>query len=144
MQYNYKSVYKRQYNYDQPGGTLYIRNKSYFLLTEKSFTAFWTMYTAQAAPVILFKDLAKISPLPIPHTRQGRIQGGGRVLRVRTPPPPFGRPPNFKIKRGKTLRACAQIHRILVLNCYPNPTPLSEILYPPLRGFELGLGVGVR
>ena len=62
---------------------------------------------------------------------RGGSRGGG-VLGVRTtPPPPFGGPPNF-IKRGKMARACARKLHVLVLNSYPDPPPLSEILYPPL------------
>ena len=63
----------------------------------------------------------------------GGSRGGGGVRGVRgvrTPPPPFGGPPNF-IKREKTSRVCARKYRILVLNSYPDPL-LSEILYPPL------------
>ena len=58
------------------------------------------------------------------------------------PPPPFfggggGGSPNF-IKRGKTSRACTQIHRVLVLNSYPNPpsafrNPVSAPDYYNLR-----------
>ena len=44
------------------------------------------------------------------------------------PPPPsfaFGRPPNFT-KTGKTLRACAQMQCVLVVNSYlDTPPPLS-------------------
>ena len=54
---------------------------------------------------------------------QGRIQGG-RVMGVRTPPPPFGGPPNF-IKREKTTSACAGKRHILVLNSYLDPPPPS-------------------
>ena len=55
---------------------------------------------------------------------------GGGVLGVRTPPPPFGGPPNF-IKREKMSRACARMGHILVLKSYAD-RPLSKILYPPL------------
>ena len=51
---------------------------------------------------------------------QGRIQGG---------------PPNF-IKRGKALGVCARIHPVLVVNSYPDPSPLVKILYPPLDCIE--------
>ena len=63
-----------------------------------------------------------------------RIRGGSRgggVLTPRTPPPPFWGTPKFH-KEVKTSRACARIHHVLVLNSYPDPPPLSEILYPPL------------
>ena len=69
----------------------------------------------------------------ITRERAGADPGGG-VLGVRTPPP-FGGPPNF-IKREKTSRACARKGRVLVLNSYLDP-PLSEILYPPLKGIYL-------
>ena len=48
-----------------------------------------------------------------------------------------GGPPNFK-KRGKTSPTCAQKRSILVLNSYLDPTPPSDILYPPLGGLAWG------
>ena len=74
----------------------------------------------------------KLTELQMHGQYQGRIQGGGGVLGVRNPPPFGGQdpPPPFwgtpKLhKEGK--------HRISVLNSYPDPRPLSEILYPPLN-----------
>ena len=52
-------------------------------------------------------------------TVQGRIQGGvggGGSWESGLP-----RHPNFK-KRGKTLHVHVQIHRVLVLNSYPDPS----------------------
>ena len=64
---------------------------------------------------------------------QGRIQGG--CPGGQDASPPFGGPPNF-IKRGKTSHVCTRKRRILVLNSYPDPPPLSEILYPPLESHQ--------
>ena len=71
--------------------------------------------------------------IPAPASTMGHFTGadpgGGGVLGVRTiPPPPFGGPPNF-IKRDKMARVTP---RFSILNSYPDPPPLSEILYPPL------------
>ena len=68
------------------------------------------------------------------HGQTGRIQGGG-VLGVRTPPLPFGGPPNF-IKREKTLRVCTRKRRVLVLNSYPDP-PFPKSCIRPWSGHEV-------
>ena len=61
-------------------------------------------------------------------SRTGADPGGGSWG---SGPPPFGGHLNF-IKRGKTSRVCARKGRDLVLDSYPDPPPLSQILYPPL------------
>ena len=63
------------------------------------------------------------------HLRGGSRRGGG-ALRGQDPHPT---PPRNVNKRGKTLRTCTQMQRILVVNSYLPPPPLSEILYPPLH-----------
>ena len=55
--------------------------------------------------------------------------GGGSWGSGPPPPPPFGGPPNFK-KREKTLRACAQKCRVLVLNSYPDPPFRNPVSAP--------------
>ena len=88
--------------------------------------------------VLKWFDVPNLYMIACTITR-GRSRGRG-VLGIRTsPPPPFGRPLNF-IKGGKTLPTCAQMHRILVVNSYPDSPPpfffffffFYEILYMPL------------
>ena len=68
---------------------------------------------------------------------QGRIQGGGGVLGVRTPPPLFGRPLNL-IKREKNFAHMHAKRHILKLDSYqdPPPHPFRNPVSTPAAGLE--------
>ena len=67
----------------------------------------------------------------------GAEPGGGGGSRRSGPPSPFGVPPDL-LDREKTPRAYVQIHRILVVNRYPDPPPppfLKSCIRPCSRIF---------
>ena len=55
------------------------------------------------------------------YVSRGGSMGGGGVLGVRIPP--FWSTPKLHKKGKKTLHACVRLHRVLVLNSYPDPPP---------------------